>query len=271
MTVFSGRTALVTGGGQGIGQALATQLAAAGARVCVADLDQDAAQSVASRIGGHAWWGDLRQADAVADMVARTEATLGPVEILISNAGRVSGGLAPPEAVQDTLWQDAWDLHVMAHLRAVRAVLPGMQRRGQGWLCNVASAAGLLSQIGDAPYSATKHAAVSLAQSLAIDHGDTGITVSVVCPLYVATQMLGYGSDDLSKPDHVLTPDQVAQETLDGMAAGRFLILPHPEAAALFQRRANDTDRWIRGMRRLRAGTLTDGSVQSIQTLHRKL
>jgi NAD(P)-dependent dehydrogenase (short-subunit alcohol dehydrogenase family) len=269
MSAFAGRVAVVTGAGTGIGRALAVALSQAGARVCVADLDADAAAAVADETGGVPWSGDLRRAKAVPDMIAQAEAALGPVEILISNAGRASGGLGPPEQAQDSLWQDAWDLHVMAHLRAARAVLPGMQARRQGWLVNVASAAGLLCQIGDAPYSASKHAAVSLAQSLAIDHGADGIAVSVVCPLYVATGMLGYAPGEATAKG-VLQPDSVAKAVLTGMAERRFLILPHPEAAEHFRRRAADMDRWIRGMQRLRAETCGP-DTPDLATLHRKI
>lgn len=266
--IAAGRSVIVTGAGSGIGAALARALAAQGARVLVADRDGDAAHAVAAEIGGAAFAGDLRDAGAVAAMIDAALAAHGPVEILVSNAGFAGGAMGGPASAPDAQWQDSWDLHVMAHLRAARAVLPGMIGRGQGWLVNVASAAGLLSQVGDAPYSATKHAAVSLAQSLAIEHGAQGIAVSVVCPLYVATPLLGYGTDD-PRPEGVITAEDVARATLDGMAEGRFLILPHPDAAAHMRRRAEDMDRWIRGMQRLHARVFEPGAPADLAALHR--
>ena len=161
----------------------------------------------------------------------------------------------------------------MAHLRTCRLLLPEMVARQEGWLVNVASAAGLLTQIGDAPYSASKHAAVSLAQSLAIEHGDDGIRASVVCPLYVATPLLGYAEDRPAETPHdrVLSPDSVARALLDGLREGRFLILPHAEAADHFLRRAGDTDRWIEGMRRLRRRAFDDDAPGDIAALHRRI
>ena len=267
--MFAGRTALVTGGGSGIGRALAQALAAEGARVAVVDRDLDAARLVAAPLGGLAIEADLRRSQAIRHAVSQAE-TLGRIDILVSNAGVARGAIAGPASADDDQWQEAWDLHVMAHLRAARLVLPGMLARGEGWLVNLASAAGLLSQIGDAPYSASKHAAVSLAQSLAIEHGDAGITVSCVCPLYVATPMLGYPPDG-PPAEGVLRPQDVAQATLDGMRAGRFLILPHPEAAVHFHRRARDTDRWIVGMQRLRDKIHAGGAPQDIKDLIRRL
>ena len=271
--MFAGRTALITGGGQGIGRALARALAAEGMRVCVADLDPALAWQAADEIGGVATSGDLRDPEAIARMVQEAETALGQIDMLVSNAGFAKGAVDGPTSAPDQQWQDSWDLHVMAHLRAARLVLPGMIARGEGWLVNTASAAGLLSQIGDAPYSATKHAAVSLAQSLAIEHGDDGIHVSVVCPLYVATPLLGYDADrPENRPnDRVLTAAEVAACVIDGLHADRFLILPHPEAATFFQRRAEDTDRWADGMRRLRRKAFAEGLPADLGTLHRRI
>lgn len=270
---FSGRTALVTGAGQGIGRAIARALAAEGARVATADIDPVSAERVAAEVGGIGIGCDVADEEQIAGCIARVQAALGPVEILVSNAGFARGALDGPCTAPDELWQKSWDVHVMAHLRAARLLLPGMVARGEGWLVNVASAAGLLSQIGDAPYSATKHAAVSLAQSLAIEHGDDGVTVSVVCPLYVATPLLGYDADTLDDRPHdrVLTADDVARSVMDGLRAGRFLILPHPEAAEHFRRRAEDTDRWVDGMRRLRKRVYSGGKPEDLRDLHRRI
>ena len=270
---FKGRNAVVTGAGQGIGRAIAQALAKAGARVCVSDLDAGRAREVATKIDGFAVGCDVSDAAQIAGMLTAAQNELGPIDILVSNAGFAHGALDGPASAPDEQWQLSWDVHVMAHLRAARHLLPGMIARGEGWLVNVASAAGLIAQIGDAPYSATKHAAVSLAQSLAIEHGDQGIRASVVCPLYVATPLLGYDEarPDTSRNDRVLTPEDVAQALLQGMIENRFLILPHPEAADYFQRRAADTDRWIDGMRRLRRKAFADGRPEDFTALHRLL
>lgn len=270
---FAGRTAVVTGAGQGIGRALAQALAAEGVRVCVSDLDPDRARAVATEVGGIALACDVADAAQITDMLTRAEEALGPIEILMSNAGFAHGALEGPASAPDAQWQLSWEVHVMAHLRAARHLLPGMIDRGEGWLVNVASAAGLIAQIGDAPYSATKHAAVSLAQSLAIEHGDQGIHASVVCPLYVATPLLGY--DDTAPTgqpnDRVLSPKDVARATLEGLRTEQFLILPHAEAAEYFQKRAADTDRWIKGMRRLRSKAFEAGTPDDFKALHRML
>ena len=270
---FQGRTAIVTGGAQGIGRAIAQALVARGMRVAICDIDPVAAQKAASELDMPAIVADLRQVEDVARMVQEAQHALGAIDMLVSNAGFAAGSIDGPSATPDDLWQASWDLHVMAHLRACRLLLPDMLERGEGWLVNVASAAGLLSQIGDAPYSATKHAAVSLAQSLAIEHGDQGIHVSVVCPLYVATGLLGYDPDDpKDRPnDRVLTAADVAQSLVSGLVAGHLLILPHPEAAAFFLRRASDTDRWIDGMRRLRRVVFSDERPESLADLHRRI
>lgn len=261
---FESASVIVTGAGQGIGKALALDLAARGARVLVSDMSGELAARVAEDIGGVAHSGDLRDAAVVASMVSAAEDAFDHVDMLFSNAGFALGEPDGPTSQPDAHWQNSWDLHVMAHLRASRLLIPSMTKRGSGVLVNVASAAGVLSQIGDAAYSATKHAAVSLAQSLAIEHANDGIQVSVVCPLYVATPLLGYAEEDADhdRPARVLAPEEVSEAILDGVQAGRFMIYPHPEAQAFFERRAADIDRWIMGMQRLRAKvhSQTDGT-----------
>lgn len=265
---YEGATAIVTGAGQGIGQALARALAQRGARVLVNDLSRDRAEAAAQEIGGVAHHGDLRTPEAIGDMIDRANAAFGRIDMLISNAGYATGEPGGPTSAEDSHWQSSWDLHVMAHLRASRLVLPQMIARRSGALVNVASAAGVLSQIGDAAYSATKHAAVSIAQSLAIEHGDDGVQVSVVCPLYVATPLLGYADGD-PRPDGVISAEDVAKSTLDGMAKGQFMIFPHPQAQVYFQQRAADTDRWIARMRRLRAKVVAQADGTDPASLHR--
>lgn len=259
---FDGATAIVTGAGQGIGAALTRALAARGARVVVSDLSAALAEKIAAEIGGVPHHGDLCDPAVINALVAMAQEAFGPVDMLFSNAGFALGEPNGPTSQSDAHWQKSWDLHVMAHLRASRLVVPQMVARGSGVLVNVASAAGVLSQIGDAAYSATKHAAVSVAQSLAIDHAKDGIQVSVVCPLYVATPLLGYEDAQADRPEGVIAPEMVADATLQGVEEGRFLILPHPEAQTYFAQRAVDTDRWIAGMQRLRdrVSGQTDGT-----------
>lgn len=270
---LAGKTAVVTGAGQGIGRAIARRLAGAGMQVCVADRDLAAVQAVADEIGGHAFYCEVADLAEIETLVANARRVLGRIDMFVSNAGYVKGALGTPLSADDEHWYQSWEVNVMAHVRACRAVLPEMIQRGEGWLVNVASAAGLLHQIGDAPYSATKHAAVSHAQSLAIEHGDQGIRVSVVCPLYVATGLLGYDSDapqDLPN-DRVLTAEDVADSLMIGLEQGRFLILPHEEAGLFFRRRAEDMDRWIEGMRRLRRAAFKEGAPDDLTTLHRRI
>ena len=260
--------AVVTGGGHGIGRALSRRLAAEGATVVVADIEADAAETVASEVGGHAFPLNVADESAVQSFIKDVEERIGPIDLFISNAG-VGFGDANGEAASkeggmnpcDDRWEISWQVNVMSHVYAAREVVPRMRERGGGFLINVASAAGLLSQIGDAAYSATKHAAVGLAESLAITHGDDGIQVSVVCPQAVATRMIGMPDDsDVTtggfggnEVDGILPPEAVADAVVDGVREGRFLILSHPNVRTYCERRATDHDRWISGMRRFRA------------------
>ena len=263
---LQGKVALVTGAGRGIGRALCREFRQRGAAaVVVADLDGALAQATAAELGGLGLQCDVSDAAAVAAMVRAAEAHHGRVDVLVSNAGFGSQSLDLDDAlsVPDATWQRMWDVHVMAHARASRAVLPGMLARGSGCLVNVASAAGLLSQIGDTPYSATKHAAVGLAESLAITYGDRGIDVSVVCPQYVATAITGLDERTAAGTlPGVLTVEQAATAIADGIEAGRFLILTHPEVLGFFQRKASDYDRWLAGMRRLRESLRSGGFLK---------
>jgi NAD(P)-dependent dehydrogenase (short-subunit alcohol dehydrogenase family) len=251
------KVVLVTGGGNGIGRALCRRFAAEGARgVAVVDRDAEGAAAVAGELGeaGLALTADVAVEDDVVATVTATEARFGPIDLLVSNAGIGTGGgvEAPNEA-----WQQIWDINVMAHVYAVRAVLPGMLARGEGYLLHTASAAGLLTNIGAAPYSVTKHAVVALAEWLAITHGDDGITVSCLCPQGVRTDMLLGGADDpagaVVLAQGAIEPEAVADAVVAGLATEQFLILPHPEVLDHFQRKATDYDRWLGGMRRLQA------------------
>jgi NAD(P)-dependent dehydrogenase (short-subunit alcohol dehydrogenase family) len=263
------RTCVVTGGANGIGQAMCQRFAAEGARaVVVVDKDADGALATAEALGsrGTALTADVTVEADVEAVVERTEAEIGPIDLFASNAGILGfGGIEAP----DTVWESVWSVNVLAHLYAARTMIPLMLERGGGYLLSTASAAGLLSQPGDAPYSVTKHAAVALAEWLAITYGDLGIKVSCVCPMAVDTGMLrgGAGSaaegaggptaSGASRPAQaaavagILSPERVADSVVAGIRAERFLILPHPAVATFEQRRAADRDRWLAGMRRL--------------------
>ena len=244
------RIVVVTGGASGIGRALAWRFTTEGARhVVVVDIDADGARRVAAEIGGTAMAADVTLGADVARVVDDTEADVGPIDLFCSNAGLfIPGGVD----VSDDRWQSIWDVNVMAHIHAARAVLPRMLSRGHGYLLQTASAAGLLCQIGSAPYSVTKHAAIGFAEWLAITYGDQGIRVSVLCPQAVRTQMTaGVDAGTVSAVDGMLEPEQVADAVVTGLADERFLILPHPEVLEYVRRKTADYDRWLRGMRKL--------------------
>lgn len=260
---IQGKVVVVTGGASGIGKALCEAFASAGARgVVVSDLDGDGAQAVATAIGAQALAvrTDVSRADQVQALVDAATARFGQVDIFCSNAGILSRSDADAPAAT---WQRHWDVNVMAHVHAANAVLPQMLARGEGWLLQTASAAGLLSQVNAAAYSVTKHAAVGFAEWLSIAHGDAGIQVSCLCPQGVRTPMMQSADSDTGRPsflgDGALDAGVVAQCALDGLREGRFLILPHAEVLGFWQRKTADVDRWLRGMRRLRAKVMGTG------------
>ena len=250
---LAGKVAVVTGGASGIGRALCRRFKADGARgVVVADLDGAGAQAAASEIGGIAVAVDVSREADVTGLVERATEAYGGIDLFCSNAGlAMEGGVE----TSDADWQRIWGVNFMAHVYAARAVLPGMLARGEGYLLQTASAAGLLTQIGSAPYAVTKHAAVALAEWLAMTYGDRGIRVSCLCPQGVRTNMLAGAEHGVGRMllEGALEPDQVADAVLSGLEAERFLILPHPEVGDYFRRKADDYDRWLRGMRRLQA------------------
>lgn len=266
---FAGKSVVITGAGGGIGAALARQAVRQGARVCVSDLEGDKAQMIADQIGGIAVPCDVRKESAVQALIRSAVQAQGEIDIFVSNAGLCLGEPAHAASAPDDVWMLNWQVHVMAHVYASRALLPGMIARGSGHLVNVASAAGLLNQIGDAAYSATKHAAVSFAESLAIAHGRDGIGVSVVCPQYVATPLLGLSDADAQGQMSLLTADEVAQVIIQGVELGQFLILPHPEVRGYAAQRATDHDRWITGMQQLRAKAIDRFGSAGPETLYR--
>jgi NAD(P)-dependent dehydrogenase (short-subunit alcohol dehydrogenase family) len=265
------RVVVVTGAGSGIGEAIARAAHAAEARhVVVADLDGAQAERVAADIGGTPVAIDVRDEAAIIAMVEATLETHGPIDLFVSNAGYVtSAGL---EESNDSI-QRMWEVHCMAHIYAARAVLPSMIARGEGYLLNTASAAGLLTQIGSMTYSITKAAAVSLGEWLSITHHHQGIRVSVLCPQAVRTNIvrnspdfqdsLASGDDSweggVASGDGVLDPADVAALCLDAIRDERFLVLPHPEVATYVERKATDRDRWLAGMRRFQTALHPDG------------
>jgi len=243
------RVAIITGGGGGIGSATARKWMAEGARtVVVADYDEAAARAAAADIGCIGVGLDVTDEAAVAALVDQVENDHGPIDVFFSNAG--AGAEGGVEASNDA-WQAQWELHVMSHVYAARAVVPSMTARGEGYLLHTASAAGLLAAVGSAPYSVTKAACIKLAEMLSITHGDDGIRVSVLCPQGVNTAMaprqLGDGGTD-----GIVEPDHVADVITEAMRNEQFMILSHPEVQTYIERKAGDADRWLRGMRRLR-------------------
>src|SRR5947209_14602529 len=249
---LAGRHAVVTGGASGIGRALAVRFAAGGARtVVVADLDLDGAREVADAIGGLALRFDASREEDVRALVAEAREAGGPIDVFVSNAG-VPGPSGGPEAPDDE-WDLTWRVNVMAHVWAARALLPEMVERGDGYLINTASAAGLLTQVSALAYSATKSAAVSVAEWLAITYADAGIKVSCLCPQAVNTPMLDLALEDSvgAAPllsGGVLEPSDVAEAVVQGIRDERFLILPHPEVAKYLALKGARPDRWLEGM-----------------------
>jgi len=240
-----GKVIVVTGGACGIGRALCRRFAQEGARgVVVADLNREGATAVADEIGGLPIKCDVGREEEIFEVVRQTEEKIGPIDLFCSNAGIIG------VEVLNEDWQRIWEINVMAHVYAARAVIPGMIERGGGYLLNTASAGGLLSQIGSAPYSATKHAAVGLAEIIAITYGDQGIKVSVLCPEAVRTEMKPVGGG-VAAVDGLLEAEQVADTVMEALEQERFLILPHPEVQGYMERKVADYDRWLSGMRRL--------------------
>jgi len=253
-----GASVVVTGGAGGIGAAICRALAAAGARgVLVADLDGEGAQQVADELvaSGTPALGrrvDVAEPAAVDAMIAAADASFGGVDVVVSNAGIGTGdGLDAPVET----WLRSYEVNVLAHVHAARAALPGMLERGAGAFVHTCSAAGLLTMIGDAPYTVTKHAAVAFAEWLAITYGRRGIQVAALCPQGVDTALLREADATIAgravrAAGPVLTPEQVADEVVAALTDGRFLILPHPEVADHLRRKGTDPDRWVAALQR---------------------
>lgn len=244
------KVAVITGGSGGIGRAMAKAFLAEGARaVMLADLNEEAVQQAAAEIGCD---GMACNVTSEADIQALVQATVdryGQIDLFCSNAG--AGGAGVLTDAENDVWQQQWELHVMSHVYAARAVLPAMLERGEGYLLNTASAAGLLAALGSGPYSVTKAAAVKLAEFIAITHGDEGIRVSVLCPQGVNTAMAPRGLGD-GQTDGIIEPEQLAHTVVEALRDERFHVLPHPEVEEYVRRKGDNVDRWLVGMRRLR-------------------
>jgi len=250
---ITSKVIVVTGGGNGIGRALCRRLAAEGAKaIVVADMNAATAAQVADEIGGTAITADVSREADVVPLVKQTIAEHGAIDLFCSNAGIAVNG---DEHTPDAEWARCWDVHVMAHVYAARAVVPHMLERGGGYLLQKVSAAGLLTHPQSATYAVTKHASLAFAEWLSMTYGDRGITVSALCPQGVRTDMLRRAEAEASNRsfllDSAIEPEQVADDVVKGLEAERFLILPHGEVAEYVRRKATDPDRWLRGMRRL--------------------
>jgi len=250
---LDGSVVVVTGGGNGIGAALSRRFADRGAAVVVNDLDADACRAVADEIGGLAVPGDAASQEGVDALVRAADEQHGRIDVFCANAG--IGQAGGPEADEDA-WARSWDINVMAHVRAARAVLPQWLERGRGRFLATVSAAGLLTMLGSAPYSVSKHAALAFAEWMAITYADRGITVQALCPQGVRTNLLDDSGETgkLLLGDTAITPGEVADDVLTALDDDRFLILPHPEVAQYYALRATDPGRWQAGMRKLQRG-----------------
>jgi NAD(P)-dependent dehydrogenase (short-subunit alcohol dehydrogenase family) len=251
MSIVAGRGIVVTGAGGGIGRALAARMVAEGARVVVNDLDPERTKATADEIGAHALPGDAASEAGVATLVEGARAHLGQIDAWFANAGVVRG--AGLEASEDE-WASSWEVNTMAHVRAARLLVPEWLERGRGRFVATASAAGLLTGLGSATYSVTKHGAVAFAEWLSATYRHRGIVVHAICPQGVQTDMLkdsGRAMRELLVADGALAPEDVAEATWQAMRTGRFLVLPHPKVADYYATRATQSDRWLEGMNKL--------------------
>jgi NAD(P)-dependent dehydrogenase (short-subunit alcohol dehydrogenase family) len=245
------KVAVVTGGASGIGAACCRAFAAAGARVAVVDRNEVGARAVATEIGGVSVACDVGDEMSVNEMIRAVEKDIGPVDVCFNNAGIATGG--DPLSATPDVWNEQWAVNVMAHVYAVRAVLPGMLERGSGYILHTASMAGILTSHGNAVYATTKHAVVGLAEWLSITYHHRGIRVSLLAPLGVRTPMLG----DTSSPFATMVagpikePEEVADMVVSAIGEERFLILTDEIAQEWIGRKTSDIERWLRGMRRV--------------------
>jgi NAD(P)-dependent dehydrogenase (short-subunit alcohol dehydrogenase family) len=243
---------VITGGASGIGRAMARRFTDEGAKqIVIADLNADGLQEVAEKIGARAIPTNVSVEAEVKQLIETAETDYGQIDLLCNNAGIGVGG-GPETSNED--WQKIWEINVMAHVYAARAAIPAMVARGDGYIMNTASAAGLLTQVGSAPYAVTKHAAVSFAEWLSVTYGDRGLKVSVLCPQAVRTAMTKDNPDGVASVDGMMEPEVLCHSVVETLRNEQFLVLPHPEVLTYMQRKSGDYDRWIKGMRRLQEG-----------------
>ncbi|MFT4561600.1 MAG: NAD(P)-dependent dehydrogenase (short-subunit alcohol dehydrogenase family) [Gammaproteobacteria bacterium] len=250
---LNGKVSIITGGASGIGAAACRAFAAAGAKVVVTDINAEGAAQLATEIGGLAIPCDVADENAVNALVKQTVEGLGPVDVFFSNAG-VATGRGPLDTPID-VWQDQWQVNLMAHVFAVRAVLPSMLERGSGYLIHTASMAGILTSHGNLPYAVTKHAVVGLAEWLSVTYHEKGIRVSLLPPLGVNTPMLNNGDAAFATvaAGPIKEPEEVAAQIIAAVKAEEFLILTDPIAQTWMERKTNDLERWLKGMRRMQS------------------
>lgn len=245
-----GAGVVITGGGGGIGAALARRFATRGARLVIADLDGDRAAEIAEEVGGTAVAGDAAGEAGVERLITEAKAVLGTIDLFCANAG-----VGPDDRADsgEDAWARAWNVNVMAHVRAAKLLLPDWLARGRGHFLATVSAAGLLTSLGAAPYAVTKHGALAFAEWLSATYRHRGITVQALCPQGVRTRMLADAgaAGKLIMDASAIEPEQVADDVLEALADGRFLILPHPEVAGYYAARATGTDHWLNGMNKL--------------------
>lgn len=254
---LAGKVVVITGGASGIGEALAKRFHQEGAKgIVVADVQEELLNIVANEINGLPVLCDVTKESDIHNLVQQAEARFGPIDVFCSNAGLLRPG---GEEAPDSDWQLNWEVHLMAHVYAARAVAPKMAARGSGYLVNTASAAGLLTHVNHATYAVTKHAAIGFAEYLSIAYGDQGVKVSVLCPQAIRTPLIAGGEQGVSSVDGMLEPEVLAQCVVEAMDREEFLILPHPQVLNYMQRKTADYDRWLGGMRRLKARHKVEG------------
>ena len=242
------KVCVVTGAASGIGRALARAFAAEGSQVVVSDIDRQGLAAVAAELACLGVVTDVSSSDAVLNLIDQAEAEVGPIDLFFSNAGIAAG--AGPEAL-DEVWERSWAINTMSHVYAARHLLPRMVERGSGYLASTASAAGMLMEPRSAPYTLTKHASIALAEWIAVNYGDKGIDVSVLCPQAVNTPMAEDDSfSQLAAADGFLEPEDVAARTIEAIKANEFLITPHPKVRSYEQYKAHDREAWLAGMRK---------------------
>ncbi|WP_170606951.1 SDR family oxidoreductase [Ruegeria arenilitoris] len=245
---LSGKTVVVTGAASGIGKSLAQRFSSDGAKVVCADIDEPGAHSLASEIGGHAFFCDVSNESSISDLIEATEDQVGTIDLFCGNAGVLTlGGVDVP----DDEWDRIWKINVMSHVWTARHLIPRMTARGSGYILITASAAGLLNQPGAAPYAVTKHAAIGFAEWVALTYRDQGIRVSVLCPQAVRTDMIRGHEDSVAAIDGILEPQEVASACVEAITEERFLVLPHEQVMDYFQFKAVNYDRWIDGMSKI--------------------